>query len=326
MSDISGPDREGLKQDVARVNRLEWITIAYLASSIAVLVIVMSGSQALKTEFIGDALSMIAPALVLIGGRISARAPSEDFPFGYERAVSAGYLGAALALLAVGVYLFVDSGIKLVSAEHPIIGGMRLFGQVVWIGWLAIPALLWSAVPAFLLGRAKQKLAEKIYDKVLLSDAETNAANWKSASAAMLGILGVAAGLWWADAAAAFFISLEIAKSGWDEVTNATGDIVDRRPRKLGSFELDPLPEKLTRFFRQQPWIKDAVVRVRDRGREFVAEALIVPRDDADLSARIDGLSREACRQDDRLRHVGIMPLREIPDEFEAIRADQPEA
>jgi Co/Zn/Cd efflux system component len=223
VTDLSGPDREGLAQDLARVNRLEWITLAYLASSITVLVIVMSGSQALKTEFIGDALSMIAPALVLIGGRISAREPTEDFPFGYERAVSAGYLGAALALLAVGIYLFGDAAAKLVSAEHPIIGGMRVFGQVVWIGWLAFPALLWSSVPAFFLGRAKEKLAGKIYDKVLLSDAETSAANWKSGSAAMLGILGVAGGFWWADATAALFVSLEIANSGWDEVERGRG-------------------------------------------------------------------------------------------------------
>ncbi len=34
-----------------------------------------------------------------------------------------------------------------VLAEHPTIGTVMLFGHTVWLGWLMIAALLYSAVP-----------------------------------------------------------------------------------------------------------------------------------------------------------------------------------
>src|SRR5579883_3249825 len=240
MPDLSGPERPGLGADIKKARRLQWWSIAYVCSCVLVLALTMGGSQSLKTELIEDAPSLIAPVLFLIVDRISGRCADETYPFGYERASSAGYLGAALALLATGLFLFGDGASKLVMAEHPVIGGMAVFGGVVWIGWLAIAALLWCAIPAWLLGRRKRRLAEKINDKGLLADAETNSANWQSAGAAITGILGVAAGLWWADAAAALFISLEIIRSGWTEVNTALADIMDRRPQLFGKADHDP--------------------------------------------------------------------------------------
>src|SRR4051812_48975926 len=277
MADLNGPRTQHLADDLRRARRLEWWTIGYVCSCVALLGLTMGGSQALKTEMIEDALSLCAPVLFLIVDRISARPADETYPFGYERVSSAGYLGAALALLATGLFLFGDGGSKLIQAEHPAIGGIALFGTVVWIGWLGIAALLWCAIPAWLLGRRKRLLAEKINDKGLLADAQTNTANWQSAGAAIVGILGVAIGLWWADAAAALFISLEIIRSGWVEVRTALADIMDRRPQLFGKSEHDPLPGKLQSFIHEQDWIVDGLVRVREMGREFVAEALIVP-------------------------------------------------
>src|SRR4051794_36330229 len=115
MSAASKPRGDGLQQDLARARRLEWLSIAYLCSTVTILILVMSGSQALKTEFVADALTLTPPMLFLVGDRISAREPTETYPFGYERAVSAGYLGASLALLATGAYLFGDSAWKLVA-------------------------------------------------------------------------------------------------------------------------------------------------------------------------------------------------------------------
>src|SRR5205085_11177293 len=134
--------------------------------------------------------------------------------------------------------------------------------------------------PAFFLGRAKRRCAETLHDKTLAADAEINAADWQSAGAAIIGVIGVGFGLWWADSAAAVLISLEIIRSGWSELRTALGDIMDRRPQKLDSKEEEPLPEQLTDFLKRQPWIDDAIVRVRERGREFTAEAHVVPKKD----------------------------------------------
>ena len=83
---------------------------------------------------------------------------------------------------------------KLVARDHPSIGGDSLFGHVVWMGCLAFGVLLWSAIPAFFLGRAKRRTAEVLHDKTLAADAEINVADWQSATAAMIGLAGVGLG------------------------------------------------------------------------------------------------------------------------------------
>ncbi|MBV9992358.1 MAG: cation diffusion facilitator family transporter [Alphaproteobacteria bacterium] len=320
MSDLSGPHTPELAGLVKQARRSAWLSIAYVLSCVALLALVMSGSQALLTEIVEDGLSLIAPVLFLVGDRISARPASKLYPFGYERATSAAYLGAALALLAAGMLVFGDSALKLIETEHPSIGGFDMGGQVIWIGWLAIPVLLWCAIPSWLLGRSKKKLAESLNDKGLLADAQTKTANWQSAGAAIVGILGVAAGLWWADAVAALFISLEIVRSGWSEVRTALADLMDRRPQKLGRSDLDPLPEKLTQFLRREDWIADAVVRVREKGRELIAEGMVVPRHPMIDVTTIDGTAKRAKELDDRLEHVALVPTARLDEHMQSLR------
>jgi hypothetical protein len=209
---------------------------------------------------------------------------------------------------------------KLIRLQHPTIGGITLFGHVVWIGWLGIAALLYSSIPAFFLGRAKRTLGERLHDKVLIADAQINEADWQSASAAMLGVIGIAFGLWWADSAAALFISFEIIRDGVKELRAAIGDVMDRRPQQVTGKEPDPLPGRLCDFLREQPWVEDAVVRVRELGREFAAEAFVVPAGGTDLVPRIAEASAAACEIDERLREVQIVPVPRIGEALEAIR------
>ena len=188
------PAKPEAQSELKKAHRLARVTLLYNCSAIAMLFLVMGGSQAVKTELVGELLSFIPPVLFLVGDRISRREPNERYPFGYERAVSAGYVGAAVALLGVGSWLLFDGAMKLVARDHPSIGDDSLFGHVVWMGCLAFGVLLWSAIPAFFLGRAKRRTAEVLHDKTLAADAEINAADWQSATAAMIGLAGVGLG------------------------------------------------------------------------------------------------------------------------------------
>jgi len=314
------PETPDAEKALRQGQRLAWLTIVYLVSTVFLLFMVMGGSQALKTELVEDSLSFIPPVLFLVSDRISRREPNQKYPFGYERAVSTGYIGAALALFAVGVFLIFDGAMKLAMQEHPTIGGFPLFGAVVWTGWLAIPVLLWCAIPAHFLGRAKRGTAQTLHDKTLAADAEMNEANWQSAGSAILGIVGVSFGLWWADAAAGVLISLEIIRSGWVELRVALGDVMDRRPMTLEEKEDDPISDRLVRFLRSQPWVRDVVVRVRERGRELTAEAHVVPKAD---QISIDEVSRTgvlACKIDPRLAEVTIAPVKALPSDVAKAR------
>lgn len=324
MTERKPPPPPEVEADIAKGKRLAIVSLLYLCSTVSILFVVTSGSQALKTEFVGDALSMIPPILFLVGNRISSRAADSQYPFGYERAVTAGYLASAVVLLATGLFLFFDSGMKLIRVEHPSIGGLPIFGHVVWIGWLGLAALLYSSVPAFFLGRAKKKVGKRLHDKILLADAQVNEADWQSASAAMLGVIGIAFGLWWADSLAALFISFEIIRDGVSELRSALGDVMDRRPEELDERRPDPLPGSLTDYLTAQDWIADAVVRVREVGREFAAQAYVVPADGADVMAEVEETSRGARDIDPRLREVAITPLPRLTDDIEAIRPRSP--
>ena len=298
----------------ARAVKLEWVTIAYLISAIAAIYATLGASQAMKTAWAEDMLSLIPPIAFLSVSRIRRRSPNERFPYGYHRAVSIAFLCAAVALFVMGVFLLWDALTKLFAFEHPSIGVVQLFGHQIWLGWLMLPALLWSAIPAFFLGRAKLPLAHALHDKVLFGDAKMNKADWLTAGAAMLGVIGIGFGLWWADAAAAGFISLDIIHDGYRNLKAVTGDLMNRRPTLVDDSQADPLPERVRTELLSLDWVSDAVVRMREEGHVFFADAFVVPNSDRDLTDKVERARRALTALDWRLHDLVIMPVPELPD------------
>src|SRR5690606_33426712 len=131
--------------------------------------------------------SMVPAICFLAAGRYKDKRPSYRFPFGYHRSYSIAYQLGAFALLSIGVYIFYDSVSTLVKGERPTIGSMQILGQQVWMGWVMIAALLWSAVPAMILGYRKIDIAKRLHNKILHTDANTQKADWQTAVAAILG-------------------------------------------------------------------------------------------------------------------------------------------
>ena len=317
---------EEKRGDFGRAWRLEWWSIAYLLSAVAFMALVFSSSQAMKTVWLEDILSLLPPILFLAGTKFSARPPDETYPYGLHRLVSTAYLGASVTLLAMGLYLLIDAAIKLAEAEHPSIGGVSVFGHVVWLGWLMLPPLIWSAVPAVFLGRAKLPLAESLHNKVLLADAQMNKADWLTALAGMAGIMGVGLGYWWADSAAAALISLDILRDAATYIRSAANDLMDRRPQRLIDLEPDPLPDQLTEKLKQFDWVKDAAVRLREEGHMFFGEAFVVPRDERNLIERIERATSEVCKLDWRLQDFTIVPVRQISSDRRVAQPSHPAA
>src|ERR671920_2454814 len=169
--------------------------------------------------------------------------------------VSIAHLCSALALFVMGTYLLVESIIKLITAEYPTINSIELFGQTIWLGWLMLPALAWSGLPAVFLGRAKITLAEELHNKVLYADAHMNKADWLTAAAAMVGVVGIGFGLWWADAAAAALISLDITKDGLKNLRHAVNDLMDQTPTTVAHDDVDPLRDRVAAKLNEFAWV-----------------------------------------------------------------------
>jgi cation diffusion facilitator family transporter len=295
-----------------KARRLEWLTLGYMLSAVILLALVLGQSQAMKAAWIEDTLALLPPLAFLIAARIRDRPATGKFPWGMERAVSIAFLAAALALFVLGVLVFFDSALKLVSAEHAPIGVVPVFGEEVWLGWLMIAALLWSAVPSLLLGLRKRKLADRLHDKVLFADAGMNRANWLTASAAMLGVLGIGVGLWWADSVAAIVIAVDVTRDGWRNVRASTQDLMDARPRRHDNKAFHPVVDQMEEELRSLSWVSDSAVRLREEGHVFTGQVHVVPEDDENLVDRLEEAEERLTGLDWKVHDLAVVPVTEI--------------
>lgn len=256
--------------DVRRGERLEWWTLGWMGSVVIVMWLVMGTSQTMKAAVIEDLLSLVPAIVFLLAARWERRPPNARFPFGYRRANSLAFLVAATALLSVGAFLAYESIMTLLRQEHPTVGGITLFGQTIWLGWLMLAALAYSVVPPMILGRLKQPVAERIKDKVLHTDALMQKADWQTGLAGIAGILGIGLGWWWADATAALFISLSIGKDAVGALEQAVAELLDGTPRALDSNALSDDATALIAALKGR--FGDVDVRLRETGRYIAAE------------------------------------------------------
>ncbi len=303
------PDVEQLQR---RAIRLEWISIAYLITAILAIYFTLGSSQAMKGAWLEDMLSLAPPIAFLVAARVRYKRPNRDFPYGYHRAVEVAYLVAALALLSMGLFLVIDSVLKLLHGDHPPIGMVELFDWQVWLGWLMLAALLYSAIPPLVLGRIKKRLAAELHDKVLHADAKMNKADWMTACAAMAGVIGIGFGLWWMDAVAAIVIGLDIAHDGSTYTAAAAKDLLDGRPRRDDEKGVHPLVAEVRDTVAGLDWIREAAIRTRELGHLLGVEVLAVPRDEVDLLDRVEDAVAQIEALDWKLQDVVVAVVREV--------------
>ena len=177
----------------------------------------------------------------------------------------------------MGTFLIIDSALVLITAEHPTIGTVQLFGQVFWLGWLMIGAMVLTGVPPVILGHLKMELADELHDKVLYADADMNKADWMTALGSIIGVTGIGLGLWWLDAVAALFIAVTILCDGIKNTRAAVTDLMDARAATFDDAKPHPVIDKINDYLRGLDWVADAGARVRDEGHVFHAEAFVVP-------------------------------------------------
>ena len=303
-----------LQEVQRRAERLEWITLAYMVTAITSIYFTLGSSQAMKGAFVEDILGFFPPIAFLIATRIRSRAPNDAFPFGYHRSMSVAYIVSTIALVALGGFLFVDSALKLLSGEHPTIGMVEIFDWQVWLGWLMVAALVYTGTGTVILGHLKKKLAAQLHDKTLYADAEMNRADWMTAFAAAAGVIGIGAGLWWADAVAALFISVDILRDGFKYTRGAMEDLTDGRPRKHDEAAPHPVIDAVEEVVRNWDWVKRGVVRLREDGHLFAGEIIVVPAREEGLIDHLEEATEQVRALDWKLHDVVIVPVSDIED------------
>jgi cation diffusion facilitator family transporter len=305
---------ERLERANRRAQRLEWISLVYWLSAIVLLYFTLGQSQAMKAAWIEDVLALFPPVAFLIASRFRNRDPNRRFPYGYHRSITVAYMVATVALFALGLFILIDSVDKLLRGTHPPIGMVEIFDTQVWLGWLMIGALLYSGIPPVIFGRLKRPLSAELHDKVLFADAKMNQADWLTAGAAILGVVGIGLGLWWADAAAAIVIGLDIVHDGLHYTRAAAKDVLDGRPRRHDERGVHPLVGEVRETVAALGWVEEAAIRTRELGHVFSVEVLAVPRDEHDLLDRVEEAVERICALDWKVQDAVVAVVRDLED------------
>ncbi|MDQ3432148.1 MAG: hypothetical protein M3467_08005 [Actinomycetota bacterium] len=166
-----------------------------------------------------------------------------------------------------------------------------------------------------LLGRAKLGPARDLHDKVLFADADMNKADWQTAAAGIVGVIGIVVGLWWLDGVAAILIGASITRDGWKNLRTALSDLMDSRASVFDDrTKIHPAVAGIRDAALAEPVVRDVQVRVREEGHVFHAEVFVVPTAGGTLGLEDLERVRDAVRDVDwKLHHVVVSPVRELP-------------
>ena len=310
-TDLPAEQQHALKRAI----RWEWFTIAYTVVTIVIVAFVVGGSQAMKTAWIEDMLSLIPQLAFLVALLFIRRPPSRAFPFGLHRVMGVGHLVAGVALLAVGGNLAFEAVSGLLRADHPSIGTVVLFGQTVWLGWIMVGVMSVIVIGPFFYGHAKAKLAPVLHNKLLYADADMAKADWHTNAASIVGVLGIGIGWWWLDGAAALFISLGIMWDGWRNARAAVRDLIDQRARTEDDADPHPLIDRIAHRVNEMPWVRDCAVRMRDMGQVFHIEVFVVPRRRGVRVGELEDARDAIAALDWKVQDVVVIPVASLPAE-----------
>jgi cation diffusion facilitator family transporter len=175
----------------------------------------LSGSVALLGDALHNLSDVSTSLVVFIGFRVSRRPPNDRYPYGYDRAEDLAAIGIALVIWASAALAAVESVLKLL--RH---------GRTTDVAW-ALGAALVGIVGNQLVARYKLHVGRRINSATLVADAKHSWLDALSSAGAAAGLLGVLAGLHWADAVAGLVVTGFICHVGWEVTVDVSHRLMD---------------------------------------------------------------------------------------------------
>ena len=213
----------GMEQDLARVAALRTgltlagVTVAYnaLEGLIAILAGVVAGSVALTGFGVDSVIEVTSGGVVWW----RLRAELGSAPLGAVAEARAARLAGGL-LLALGAFLVVESGRRLLTGDRP---EESVIGIVLMVVSLVVMPIL---------ARAKLGIARALDSRALRADAhETIVCAWLSLTTLAGLVLNAVLGWWWADPVAALAMLPLIVREGIEAWRNNAPSGVLSLPR-----------------------------------------------------------------------------------------------
>jgi cation diffusion facilitator family transporter len=176
---------------------------------------VLSGSVALLGDALHNLSDVSTSLAVFVGFRVSGKAASERYPYGYERAED---------IAGVGIAVVIWASAALAAAES--INKLLRHGSTHYIGW-GIAAALVGILGNQLVARYKLHVGRAINSATLIADARHSWLDALSSAGAAAGLIVVLAGVRWADAVAGLLVTAFICHVGWEVSSDVAHRLMD---------------------------------------------------------------------------------------------------
>jgi cation diffusion facilitator family transporter len=204
-------DDAGERRQANRAVAVSAVGLA-ITGAVELLIAVLTGSVGLLGDALHNLSDVSTSLLVFLGFRASKRAPTDRYPYGYERAEDLAGVGIAVVIWASAVFAGVESVRKLLAHGTTSHVGVGIVGAAVGI------------VGNQAVARYKLIVGRRINSGTLIADAKHSWLDALSSAGALVGLLAVALGQRWGDPVAGLAVTAFIAHVGWE----VTSDVVHR--------------------------------------------------------------------------------------------------
>ncbi len=178
----------------------------------------LAHSGAMVSDAIHSASDVFSSIIVMIGVRLSGRAPDREHPYGHERLECVVAILLAMILLATGLFIGYGGVRKILFARD---------GELATPGALALAAAVVSIVVKEGMFWYTRRHALRVNSGALMADAWHHRSDALSSVGAFAGIAGARMGLPVLDPLASIVICAFVSKAAFDIFRDAVNKMVD---------------------------------------------------------------------------------------------------
>jgi len=244
-----------------------------------------SGSYAVGSEAVNSISDAVYSVVVLAGLYVTTQPPDFEHPHGHERIEPFVSLFVAAGVLAAGGTVFYQSVTTLVAGDYAVVAGP----------W-AVGVLVASAVVKYGLYRYCLRVSEAYNSPATTATALDNRNDILTAAAALVGVLGAAAGYPLLDPLAGAVVALGIFYTGYDIVSENVDYLVGAAP-----------PPELREEIRERALTHPEVYGAHDVVAHYVGP-------EVDVSLHIEVASDLTLQQAHDIESTIAADIRDIPE------------
>src|ERR1700683_2300248 len=205
-----GRDDEGERRQANRAIAVSAIGLG-ITGLVELLLAIVTGSFGLIGDAIHNLSDVSTSAVVFLGFRLSRRPPTEEYPYGLERAEDLAGIGIAVVIWASAAFAGFESVHKLI--EH---------GRTAYVG-AGIAGAALGIIGNQVVARYKLAAGKRIGSATLIADARHSWLDALSSAGALAGLVAVALGQSWGDPVAGLAVAAFICHVG----EPVTRDVLD---------------------------------------------------------------------------------------------------